>query len=63
LQEDLVVLGSGELVQTLLRHALVDELILLIHPRVLGSDAVSSPMAAPMPPCGSSMRRRLPRAR
>jgi dihydrofolate reductase len=34
---DLVVLGSGELVQTLLRHALVDELILLIHLLVRGS--------------------------
>jgi dihydrofolate reductase len=34
---DLVVLGSGELVQTLMRHNLVDEYVLLIHPLVLGS--------------------------
>ena len=34
---DLVVLGSGELVQTLTRHGLVDEYVLLIHPLVLGS--------------------------
>jgi dihydrofolate reductase len=34
---DLVVLGSGELVQTLMRHNLVDEYVLLIHPMVLGS--------------------------
>ena len=34
---DLVVLGSGELAQTLMRHGLVDEYVLLIHPLVLGS--------------------------
>jgi dihydrofolate reductase len=34
---DLVVLGSGELVQTLMRQGLVDEYVLLIHPLVLGS--------------------------
>jgi dihydrofolate reductase len=35
--KDLVVLGSGELVQSLMRHSLVDEYVLLIHPLVLGS--------------------------
>jgi len=35
--EDLVVLGSGELVQSLMRHNLVDQYVLLIHPLVLGS--------------------------
>ena len=35
--KDLVVLGSGELVQTLMRHNLVDLYMLLIHPLVLGS--------------------------
>ena len=35
--EDLVVLGSGELVQSLMRRNLVDEYVLLIHPLVLGS--------------------------
>jgi dihydrofolate reductase len=35
--QDLVVLGSGELVQALLAHGLIDTYILLIHPLVLGS--------------------------
>ena len=35
--KDLVVLGSGELVQSLMRRDLVDEYVLLIHPLVLGS--------------------------
>jgi dihydrofolate reductase len=34
---DLVVLGSGDLVRTLMRHGLVGEYVLLIHPLVLGS--------------------------
>jgi len=34
---NLVVLGSGDLVQTLMRANLVDEYVLLIHPVVLGS--------------------------
>ena len=34
---DLVILGSGELVQSLMRRNLVDEYVLLIHPLVLGS--------------------------
>jgi dihydrofolate reductase len=34
---DLVVLGSGVLVQSLMRRNLVDEYILLIHPLVMGS--------------------------
>jgi len=35
--EDLMVLGSGELVQSLMRSNLIDEYILLITPLVLGS--------------------------
>jgi dihydrofolate reductase len=35
--KDIVVLGSGELVQSLRRRNLVDEYVLLIHPLVLGS--------------------------
>ena len=35
--KDLVVLGSGELIQSLMRHNLVDQYVLLIHPLVLGS--------------------------
>ncbi len=34
---DLRVIGSGELVQTLMKHDLVDEYELMIHPLVLGS--------------------------
>jgi dihydrofolate reductase len=34
---DLVVLGSGDLIRTLMRSALVDEFVLLIQPLVLGS--------------------------
>src|SRR5207248_5999211 len=37
LDKDLVVMGSGELVQSLMRGNLVDEYVLLIHPLVLGS--------------------------
>jgi dihydrofolate reductase len=35
--DDLVVLGSGELVRSLMQADLVDEFVLLIHPLVLGS--------------------------
>lgn len=35
--KDIVILGSGELVQALTRHGLIDEYILLIHPLMLGS--------------------------
>lgn len=35
--EPLTVLGSGTLLQTLLAHDLVDEIMLLIHPLVLGA--------------------------
>ncbi len=35
--KDLVVMGSGELIQSLMRRNLVDEYVLLIHPLVLGS--------------------------
>jgi dihydrofolate reductase len=35
--EDLVVLGSGELVQSLIRRGLIDEFLLPIHPLTLGT--------------------------
>jgi dihydrofolate reductase len=35
--KDLVVLGSGDLVQSLMRRNLIDEFVLSIHPLVLGS--------------------------
>ena len=48
--EDLGVLGSGELVRSLMRHGLVDEFVLTIHPLVLGSGrrlfADDGPLAA-----------------
>ena len=34
---DIVILGSGQLVQSLIGHNLIDEWVLLIHPLVLGS--------------------------
>ncbi len=34
---DISILGSGDLVQTLIRHDLVDEIVLMVHPLVLGS--------------------------
>ena len=37
LARDLVILGSGVLVQSLMRRNLIDEYVLLIHPLVLGS--------------------------
>jgi dihydrofolate reductase len=35
--EDLMILGSGELIRSLIGHGLIDVWMLLIHPRVLGS--------------------------
>ena len=37
LSGDLVVLGSGALLQTLIQHGLVDQFLLAIHPLVLGT--------------------------
>jgi len=37
LEKDVVVLGSGELLQTLMKHNLIDLYMLLIHPLVLGT--------------------------
>jgi dihydrofolate reductase len=35
--KDIVILGSGELIQSLMRHNLIDEYVLLIHPLMLGT--------------------------
>jgi dihydrofolate reductase len=35
--KDIVALGSGQLVRTLIKHGLVDRYVLLIHPLVLGA--------------------------
>ena len=56
---DFVVLGSGELVRSLLRDDLVDRFILLIHPLVLGSGSGSSTTAERLQP--SSWRPHGPR--
>jgi dihydrofolate reductase len=45
--EDLTVLGSGELVQSLRRRDLVDRYVLLIHPLVLGSGRRMFPDGGP----------------
>lgn len=37
LDKDLLVMGSGVLLQSLMRHNLVDQYMLLIHPLVLGT--------------------------
>jgi dihydrofolate reductase len=48
--KDIVVLGSGALIQSLMRRNLIDEYVLLIHPLILGSGrrlfADGSPFAA-----------------
>ena len=45
---DMVVLGSGELSQSLMRDGLVDEYVLSIHPVVLGSGRRLFPEGAPV---------------
>jgi riboflavin biosynthesis pyrimidine reductase len=57
-----VVLGSGVLVQSLMRRNLVDTYVLLIHPLVLGSGAACSRTAAQLPRYGWSTPRRRPPA-
>jgi dihydrofolate reductase len=37
LDKALLIMGSGELIQSLMRHNLVDQYVLLIHPLVLGT--------------------------
>lgn len=45
--KDLVVLGSGELVRSLMQYNLVDEYVLSIHPLVLGSGCHLFPDGGP----------------
>jgi dihydrofolate reductase len=46
--KDIAVLGSGELVQSLMRRNLIDEYTLLIHPLVLGSGRRLFPDGSPL---------------
>jgi dihydrofolate reductase len=46
--DDLVILGSGALVQSLLPHNLINEYLLLIHPLVLGSGRRLFPDGSPL---------------
>jgi dihydrofolate reductase len=45
--KDIGVLGSGELIRSLMRHNLVDEYLLMIHPLVLGSGRRMFPAGSP----------------
>ena len=45
--KDLIIFGSGELVQSLMRRNLVDEYVLQIHPLVLGSGRRLFPDGSP----------------
>jgi dihydrofolate reductase len=36
-EQNLLIYGSGQLVRTLLQHNLIDELLLMVHPVVLGT--------------------------
>ena len=46
--KDLGVLGSGQLVESLMRRDLVDEFVLMIHPLVLGTGRRLFPDAGPL---------------
>lgn len=37
LDDNLVIMGSGELIRSLMPHGLIDEYLLMIHPIVLGT--------------------------
>ena len=47
LGKDLLIMGSGELIQSLMPHNLVDEYVLLIHPLVLGTGRRLFPEGSP----------------
>ena len=46
-EKDIVILGSGDLIQSLARRNLIDRYVLLIHPLVLGSGHRLFPDGAP----------------
>jgi dihydrofolate reductase len=45
--KDLVILGSGALIQSLMRRDLIDEYLLMIHPLILGSGRRLFPDGSP----------------
>lgn len=50
LDKDIVILGSGVLIQSLMRQGLIDELVLSIHPLVLGTGRKLFPDEGPRIP-------------
>src|SRR3954454_18237555 len=46
-EKDLVVMGSGDLIQTLLQHQLIDRFVLMIHPLLLGTGRRLFPEGTP----------------
>jgi dihydrofolate reductase len=52
--KDVGVLGSGELVRSLMRYDLIDRYVLLIHPLVLGSGCRLFPDGLAVTLCGWS---------
>jgi dihydrofolate reductase len=44
---DLVIMGSGQLIQSLMGHDLIDEYMLIVHPRLLGAGRRLFPEGAP----------------
>ncbi len=45
--KDIVILGSGDLIQSLMRHGLIDTFVLSIHPLILGSGRKLFPDGGP----------------
>ena len=57
-EQDIAIMGSGELIKSLMPHNLIDEYLLMIHPLVLGIGRRSSQMGHPSPrPIGQARRR------
>ncbi len=44
---DLVIMGSGQLIQSLMTHDLIDEYMLIVHPRLLGAGRRLFPEGTP----------------